>query len=195
MNSFSRLPCSQFESLLLWWAHYLEELQLVCSQRHVSKGSDACWWSLHPHRHLPLGSMGDICSFAANMLICHLLKEKVIEKPPRKCLCCPDSRLTIVVKALWYVRCASGCSGKDRRHPVSALLALGWEQQTMKEAITIKTDKCYDRENIWRCQRNTVRSWAGLQKVGEGSGEEIASTKEAWRGGSQEVAKGKAWGG
>lgn len=44
----------------------------------------------------------------------------------------------MVVRALWCARYASGCSDEDRRHPVSALLALGWEQQTMKQAITIK---------------------------------------------------------
>lgn len=64
----------------------------------------------------------------------------------------------MVVKALWCARCAPGCSAQDRRHPVSALLARGWEQQTMKQAITIKTDKSYERENTWDCPRNTVRS-------------------------------------
>lgn len=101
----------------------------------------------------------------------------------------------MVVKALWCARCAPGCSAQDRRHPVSALLARGWEQQTMKQAITIKTDKSYERENTWDCPRNTVRSLGWLRDSRRRLWGKKQHLPERPEGGRQEVARGKGCGG
>lgn len=84
----------------------------------------------------------------------------------------------MVVRTLWCARCASGCSDQDRRHLVSALLALGWEQQTIKQAITKKLIRVKIGE--YRCcPRNTSRSLGWPRESQEGFGEEVAPLKEA----------------
>lgn len=126
------------------------------------------------------------------MLICHLLKEKVVEKPTRKCLCRPDSRLTMFVKTLRCARCASGCSHRTGGIQSLPSLTLGWGQQTMKQAITIKTDKSYDRGNTWHNQRNPGRA-LGWPRAGQGRLWRRSGLSQRGLMGRQEVARIKEW--
>lgn len=49
----------------------------------------------------------------------------------------------------------------------------------MKQAITIKTDKGYDREIRGATGERQGSPWAGLEQAREGSGEKAASPREA----------------
>lgn len=72
-------------------------------------------------------------------------------------------------------RCARCALGRSHR---SALLALGWGQQTMKQAITIKTDKGYDRE-ILGATGETERPLGWPRASQRRLWEEVASPREA----------------